>query len=88
MLLILYSISGVNSRNGGKMVRKKMVEKWILNGFHFDKGILTDSEFEPPEGLPRGNGGPGESAGHRTGGCHVSKAKGRPGNVVCEDEGG
>lgn len=50
--------------------------------------ILTDPEFEPPEGLPRGNGGPGESAGHRTGGCHVSKAKGRPGNVVCENERG
>lgn len=42
MLLILYSISGVNSRNGGKMVRKKMVEKWIFNGFHFDKG-----DFDP-----------------------------------------
>lgn len=41
MLLILYSISGVNSRNGGKMVRKKMVEKWILNGFHFDKGSIN-----------------------------------------------
>lgn len=38
MLLILYSIFGVNLRNGGKMVRKKMVEKWILNGFYFDKG--------------------------------------------------
>lgn len=40
MLLILYSIFGVNLRNGGKMVRKKMVEKWIFNGFYFDKGCL------------------------------------------------
>lgn len=45
MLLILYSISGVNSRNGGKMVRKKMVEKWNFNGFHFDKGIYADLAF-------------------------------------------
>lgn len=45
MLLILYSISGVNSRNGGKMVRKKMVEKWIFNGFHFDKGRPYDWFF-------------------------------------------
>lgn len=72
------------------MVQIKMTSLYKQDNYHCSKNfpILTDSEFEPPEDLPRGNGGPRESAGHRTGGCHVSKAKGRPGNVVCEDEGG
>ena len=26
--------------NDFKMVRKEMFQKWILNGFHFDKGLL------------------------------------------------
>lgn len=60
MLLILYSIYHASVYiqgllNGEKMVRKKMVEKWILNGFHFDKGTGSPQDLHGGLGFSTGS---------------------------------